>query len=402
VDSRSDFPDEQLLQGCAEEFLIWKVVRHPNVVPFAGMRYLRDPQHHGWAPLLALYSRYAPSWELSPLIYRSHQRGASIPLPVVSALVAELLLGVHAIHTAVGPGGEALGMVHRQIEPRGILLGLDGTVRLRCPDPWPLWDRSGCAGPAATVKGMIPRYLPPELVRGLPADPRTDLYSCAALLWELLTGRRPLDADSELDRLHRAIQGGEEPPSRFRDGLPEGVDSLVMKGLSLRPEDRFQDAPSMLEALIALIPPASPGEVAAWAQGLGVKTLDERLGHSTAMPSPEPDDEGPEHPTDHNDGPPPGGTPYRDAPAPAPPPPEPPPTEPPAPLAPPSPRWLAPSLALLAFLLFLALAWLVASGLQVWRSTTATTTRIVHLHGSIGRRSRSRSRPRRRGVGSGE
>lgn len=257
----------------ADEYPLWSAARHPNLERFLATRdFERDLQ-----PFLAFYYELQPGWDLLRLLFAAARRDESIPLPIASAIVADVLLGVHAIHTATTPTGKPLGMVHQNIGPTSVLVQTSGTALLRCPDPSGFPLPTGCAGQAAVI-GPLPRYLTPEQVRATRQDLRVDLYACSALLWELLTNRRPLDADTSIQRLYRIIQEEEAPPSAHRPGISSGLDRLVMTGLAKAPEARFPSAAVMLEKLLEQVSPASPGEVAAWARKLGVPTLEEELG----------------------------------------------------------------------------------------------------------------------------
>jgi eukaryotic-like serine/threonine-protein kinase len=253
--------DRELFTMMADEAIPWSWVQHPNVLRHRGSRSTEKD--------VFFYREHVPSWAFSPVIRGALRLGLVVPPGVASAIIADVLLGVHAIHTCKAPSGEALGMVHRTINPLHVLIGLDGVARLQVPDLDALDTRTGCRGPAAVIRTRV-SHLAPEQIRGQPADPRTDIYACALLLWELLAGRRGFLAESDLGQLNKIIAGDIAPPSTLRPGLGPEVDAVVMRGLTLRPEDRFPDAPRMLEALLAALPPASPGEVAAWIGSLGV------------------------------------------------------------------------------------------------------------------------------------
>jgi serine/threonine-protein kinase len=99
-----------------------------------------------------------------------------------------------------------------------------------------------------SVKGKL-HYMAPEQLKREPIDRRADIFAASVVLWELLTGRRLFDAESEAQVLAAVLCGSIEPPSAFRaDVLPE-LDAVVMRGLERQRDKRFATAAEMVEAL---------------------------------------------------------------------------------------------------------------------------------------------------------
>jgi serine/threonine-protein kinase len=343
-EAHPDFPLGEL----EHHLFCWQQVRHPNVLVPLGLRQV-EADDGSWSRdgFCVTYFRHLPSWCLSHLMRRASRSSSPVPLGVASALVAELLLALHAIHQACAPTGEPLGLVHRALLPHDLLVSTGGSLLVPAPALVCYWEQTGCRGPAATALYM-PRYLSPEQVQGLRITPFTDLFAAACLLWELLTGRRPFDADSQMEQLYRVFRDEEQPPSVHRRELPDSVDALLRRGLAKDPAQAFPDAPTFLEHLIAALPPASPAEVADWARGLDLppRKLKE-------VPGVFPEPEVPSSP--------PGPSPYRDLAPPPPPAPEPPAPAPPVTpfLRRPEPRWRLAGWRL-GVLLFTALVLLAA------------------------------------------
>jgi serine/threonine-protein kinase len=237
----------------------WRRVRHPGVLGLLDIR--QDPRG------LLLLQEYTPSWTLASILAAARRRGEQLPLGVASAITSEVLLGLHAIHETTGPDGAPLHLIYRGLAPYRVLVGVDGSTRLRLPDFPREDDRGGCRGPAATIKGSVGR-LAPEQIRGLRADRRADLHGVALLLWEVLTGKIAFQAENDLHRLEKILQRDIEPPSTFRPDLPPDLERLILRGLAALPEERFEHAPAMLEALLAAAPPCSPDEVRQWVSRL--------------------------------------------------------------------------------------------------------------------------------------
>jgi predicted Ser/Thr protein kinase len=142
----------------------------------------------------------------------------------------------------------ANGVVHRDIKPENILVAEDGRVQVT--------DfgiaKAAFTGTDLTTTGKAlgtVRYLSPEQVRGAEVDARSDLYSVGVVLYELLTGRAPFQAESDMAVAMMRLNQDPLPPRAFRGGIPREVDSAVMRALARKPEDRFQSAESMRRAL---------------------------------------------------------------------------------------------------------------------------------------------------------
>ena len=144
------------------------------------------------------------------------------------------------------------GLVHRDIKPGNILLSDDGKVQVT-----DFGIARAEAGSTMTQTGTIlgtAYYLSPEQAQGLPLDGRSDIYSLAVVLYEMLTGRRPFEGDSPVSIAYKHVREQPRPPSNFRADVPRPMEAIVLNGLAKRPEDRYSSAALMrrdLEAFMA-------------------------------------------------------------------------------------------------------------------------------------------------------
>jgi serine/threonine protein kinase len=158
------------------------------------------------------------------------------------------------------------GILHRDVKPANVLLAKDGTVKVADFGVAKITE-----GMDLTMAGTMigtPSYLAPERVHGEPATAASDVYSVGVLLYELLTGRRPYEADTPLALLH-AIQKEEPPPlSTLRPDIDPELARVVSKAMAKDPVMRYPDARSMLAEL-------------------GVEPAGEVLGTTQALQQPE-------------------------------------------------------------------------------------------------------------------
>jgi serine/threonine-protein kinase len=113
-----------------------------------------------------------------------------------------------------------------------------------------------------------PDYLSPEQVLGEPGGPSSDLYALGIVLYELLTGRLPFEAETPLAAASRRMMVDAPPLTNFRQDIPEALQEVVMVAVRREPSERFANALELAEALRwsrEQSPPVEPGERGAWA-----------------------------------------------------------------------------------------------------------------------------------------
>ncbi len=202
-----------------------------------------------------------------------HDRMAAGPMPweTLWPLLRQMLLGLEAAHT--------VGVVHRDIKPRNVLLTTDDTVKLTDFGLARLSDSDATRTQA--VAGTL-AYMSPEQVRSLPTlDHRSDLFSLGLTAYEALVGRLPFDRDGGDFTMMRAIvEESFPPPTDFSDRVTGSVAAALMKSLEKDPAARYQSAAEMREALAAAGDDPTP-----------TLTRVPRPPVVASPPEPEPDDE---------------------------------------------------------------------------------------------------------------
>ncbi|MCW2795608.1 Stk1 family PASTA domain-containing Ser/Thr kinase [Nocardioides sp.] len=137
------------------------------------------------------------------------------------------------------------GIIHRDIKPGNVMLTPSGDVKVMdFGIARAMSDASSTMTQTAAVVGTA-QYLSPEQARGETVDSRSDVYSAGCLLYELLTGRPPFVGDSPVAVAYQHVREPALPPSDHDTDLPAEIDTIVMKALAKRLEDRYQSAAAM-------------------------------------------------------------------------------------------------------------------------------------------------------------
>ena len=190
---------------------------------------------------------------------------ASLPPTIAARAIAEAARGLHAAHEVRDTAGNPLGLVHRDISPDNLMLGFDGHVKVIDFGIALIKNRQAPVTEFGTVKGKPP-YMSPEQVKNEAMDRRSDVFSLAVVLHELLTGQVLFDGDS-IYAVARAVEHNPiRPPSVIRGAaLPPGLDAVVMAALDRDVSRRTPSAAQFAEELERVIANAGDETLASWA-----------------------------------------------------------------------------------------------------------------------------------------
>jgi len=187
---------------------------------------------------------------------------APLPVDVAGKIALDVLSGLHAAHEAKDEDGQPLQIVHRDVSPQNVIVGLDGTSRLI---DFGVAKAIGRMQQTANgqMKGKI-GYFAPETIRSGQVDRRVDVYAAGVMLWEMLVGASLFRGENELQVLSAILQGRVEPPSTRASGISPALDEVVMHALRSSPEERYASAASMADALDEVVVPARARQVGDW------------------------------------------------------------------------------------------------------------------------------------------
>ena len=161
------------------------------------------------------------------------------------AMPADKALKVTADVLAALEISHEMGLVHRDIKPGNVMVTKRDVVKVM---DFGIARAMQSGVTSMTQTGMVvgtPQYLSPEQALGRGVDARSDLYSVGVMLFQLVTGRLPFDADSPLAIAYAHVQEEPVAPSSINRALPPGVDALVARALKKNPNERFPNAVAM-------------------------------------------------------------------------------------------------------------------------------------------------------------
>ena len=241
-------------------------IRHPNVVSTLDVVAQQGE--------LFLVMDYVQGESLSKLLRAARQSGEGVPVPIAAAVVAGVLHGLHAAHEATSDRGEPLGIVHRDVSPQNIMVGIDGTALVLD------FGVAKAVGRLQTtregqLKGKM-AYMAVEQLRGAPVDRRADVYAAGVVLWETLVGRRLFEGDNDVEVFGKVLDAEIAPPGRLVPDVPPELDAIVMRALARPAQDRFASARDMARAIERTVPPIAAADVGEWVERMAERALASR------------------------------------------------------------------------------------------------------------------------------
>lgn len=211
---------------------------------------------------------YVEGRPLGSVLDEDMRQFGAMPADKALKITADVLAALDISHE--------MGLVHRDIKPGNVMMTKRGVVKVM---DFGIARAMQSGVTSMTQTGMVvgtPQYLSPEQALGRGVDARSDLYSVGIMLFQLVTGRLPFDADSPLAIAYAHVQEEPVAPSSINRSLPPAVDALVARALKKNPNERFPNAESMRDealrvasSLHAAPPSIVPGAPAQSGAGVG-------------------------------------------------------------------------------------------------------------------------------------
>jgi serine/threonine-protein kinase len=139
----------------------------------------------------------------------------------------------------------AKGVVHRDLKPQNIMICKDGTLRIMDFGIARASEMRRLTFVGFTPAMGTPDYMAPEQVKGRRGDARTDIYSLGAILYEMVTGKLPFEADNPFMVMNARVTGDPKAPRKVNPAVPPEVEELILHAMERDPRKRIQTALEM-------------------------------------------------------------------------------------------------------------------------------------------------------------
>ncbi len=156
----------------------------------------------------------------------------------------------HAVALGLGAMHQQ-GIVHRTINPRNVMMGRDGSIKLTGLSFSSINIHEEQEDMAGMTLGVI-YYYAPEMAQGEVVGPAADVYALGCIMYEMLTGRAPFDGDTPVAVAMQHIQDAPVPPNQYNPAIPPAVEEIILRCMEKVPERRYADGTQLARALESL------------------------------------------------------------------------------------------------------------------------------------------------------
>ena len=235
--------NEEFISMFIDEAKVAALLNHQNIVQIYDLGRIESSY--------CIVMEYVRGKDLRTVLHRGMKTKSPLPVEHACLITAQALAGLSYAHRKKDKGKD-LGIVHRDISPQNVLVSYEGEVKI---------VDFGIAKAATqsrdtrvgVLKGKI-AYMSPEQAHGRPLDMRSDVFSTGVVFYEMLTGKKLFQGDTDLNTLEKVREAKVEPlPTELNGAVPKELEEILLKSLAKGPEQRFQTASEMEEALLAFM-----------------------------------------------------------------------------------------------------------------------------------------------------
>jgi len=196
--------------------------------------------------LLYISMEYVHGKDLAELIDRVREESYTVPAELACHLLIQVLEGLRYAHTTHSDTSGKAGLIHRDVTPPNIMISFSGEVKIADFGIAKFPREKTSEG--TTLKGKL-SYMSPEQASGLSLDHRSDLFSLAICICELLTLRHVFDGKNDFDVLNKIREVEFTPPRVLNPSIPEPLEAILLKALEGDPDQRYQNASEFYSAV---------------------------------------------------------------------------------------------------------------------------------------------------------
>jgi TonB family protein len=194
---------------------------------------------------------YIDGFDLKTILRRGQERDNPMTVELALFIASKIASALDYAHRKKDFEEKEMGLVHRDVSPQNVLISQEGDIKL-CDFGIAKAASKASHTQAGALKGKL-QYMAPEQAWGRNIDRRSDIFSLATVLFELLTGRKLFTGDNELSILEQVREARVQPPSLYNDEVTPEVDKIVLKALQKDPANRYQTAGEMARDLDAVL-----------------------------------------------------------------------------------------------------------------------------------------------------
>jgi eukaryotic-like serine/threonine-protein kinase len=250
--------EKEFVEMFLDEARLAAGIHHSNVVSILEV---------GASPLgYYLVMEYVEGDTLARLLARAAGKGQRLPTGIALRIVLDMLFGLHGAHELKDDKGTILELVHRDVSPQNVLVGVDGVARITDFGVARATSRLTNTR-VGQLKGKL-AYMAPEQAQGDPLDRRADVFSAGILIWETLAAKRLFKAENEAATLSRVMNEPIPELTRVAPHISKELAAVVKRGLERDRTKRYSTTQQFAEAIEAAANGrdgiATPREVAAF------------------------------------------------------------------------------------------------------------------------------------------
>jgi serine/threonine protein kinase len=232
--------DEEFISMFVDEARIAVQLSHANIV-----QVLELGKHD---ENLYIAMEYISGRDVRQLLERFRKRKQAMPIPQAALIAARICEALDYAHRKRDARGAPLHIVHRDVSPQNVLVSFEGEVKLIDFGIAKAESRLQKTQ-AGILKGKF-AYMSPEQVRGQSIDGRSDIFAAGVLLWEMLCGEKLFTGDSDFAILEKVRSAQVPDPRSLNRQIPEALERVMMKALTVEPNDRYQTASELHDELM--------------------------------------------------------------------------------------------------------------------------------------------------------
>lgn len=255
--------DQQFARMFAREAALASMLKHPNIVEVFGDEGANDSE-------CFFAMEYVHGPDLNMILKELKEGTRPVPLEHALQIAMGMCQGLHYAHEYRGVDGSLLSIVHRDVSPSNVMIAHDGTVKITDFGVAKALALTSFTQ-AGTRKGKL-SYMSPEQAVADPVDRRTDIFAIGTVLFEMTTLQRMFGGENELAIMHKLLFRDRPRPSAIRHDYPPELEGIVLKAVAQKPDDRFESAQALYEALYAFAERrrllTSPDRLARWIGGV--------------------------------------------------------------------------------------------------------------------------------------